>query len=160
MPTRPVVPDAYPTPSPVGDDPPPTVRVVPPPGGPMPAVTPPPPGPGPRPSASPAGGDPGPARVVAPDPQAAPLIGDVPAALRVLAKLADGLAHAHSRGVLHLDLKPANVLLADSGEPMLLDFNLAFDAREPKREMVGGTVPYMAPEQLIDFRSRGKGHID
>jgi tetratricopeptide (TPR) repeat protein len=117
-------------------------------------------GSGSRPPGKPAASDPGLTRVVAPSPQAASLIGDIPAVLRVLARLADGLAHAHDRGVLHLDLKPANVLLADSGEPMLLDFNLAFDAREPNREMVGGTVPYMAPEQLIDFRSRGKGGID
>jgi serine/threonine protein kinase/Flp pilus assembly protein TadD len=110
------------------------------------------------------------ARLISPDagltgtadarPQADPFVGDVPAVLRVLARLADGLTHAHARGVLHLDIKPANVLIADAGEPMLLDFNLSFDAREPGREMVGGTVPYMAPEQLIDFRSRGKGRID
>ncbi|HSQ54596.1 MAG TPA: tetratricopeptide repeat protein, partial [Gemmata sp.] len=80
--------------------------------------------------------------------------------LRVLAKLADGLAHAHERGILHLDLKPANVLLADDGEPMLLDFNLAFDATSHDRGLVGGTVPYMAIEQLIDLKSRGKGEID
>ena len=92
--------------------------------------------------------------------EAESFVGDVPAVLRLLRQLADGLAHAHDRGVLHLDLKPANVLLADTGEPMLLDFNLAFDAREPNREVVGGTVPYMAPEQLADFRSRGKGAID
>lgn len=95
-----------------------------------------------------------------PAPEAEPFVGDVSAVLRLLRQLADGLAHAHARGVLHLDLKPANVLLADTGEPMLLDFNLSFDAREPNREMVGGTVPYMAPEQLIDFRSRGKGAVD
>src|SRR5262249_16059572 len=40
------------------------------------------------------------------------------------ARLAGGLAHAHERGILHCDLKPANVLLADDGQPMLLDFNL------------------------------------
>ena len=88
------------------------------------------------------------------------LIGDVPAVLRVLGQLADGLAHAHDRGILHLDLKPGNVLLADSGEPMLLDFNLSFDAAEVNRELVGGTVAYMAPEQLLDLRTRGLGAVD
>jgi serine/threonine protein kinase/Tfp pilus assembly protein PilF len=88
------------------------------------------------------------------------VIGDVEAVLEILVQLADGLDHAHQRGILHLDLKPANVLLADSGEPMLLDFNLSFDTTDPTRELVGGTIPYMAPEQLLDLRSRGRGGVD
>jgi serine/threonine protein kinase/Flp pilus assembly protein TadD len=89
-----------------------------------------------------------------------PIVGDPRAVLEVLAQLAAGLAHAHARGILHLDIKPANVLLADTGEPMLFDFNLSFDAARPKRDLVGGTVPYMAVEQLLDMRDRGKGAID
>jgi serine/threonine protein kinase/Tfp pilus assembly protein PilF len=88
------------------------------------------------------------------------LVGEPNAVLEVIGQLAEGLAHAHERGILHLDLKPANVLLADSGEPMLLDFNLSFDASNPERELVGGTVPYMSVEQLQDLRSRGKGQVD
>jgi eukaryotic-like serine/threonine-protein kinase len=89
-----------------------------------------------------------------------PIIGDPIAVLQVIAQLAAGLSHAHERGILHLDLKPANVLLADTGEPMLLDFNLAFDVSAPARELVGGTMPYMAIEQLLDMRQRGKGEVD
>jgi serine/threonine protein kinase/Tfp pilus assembly protein PilF len=70
-------------------------------------------------------------------------------------QLADGLAHAHARGILHRDLKPANVLLADDGRPMLLDFNLAEDTKlreaAATRAAVGGTIPYMSPEQLGAF---------
>ena len=68
-------------------------------------------------------------------------------------RLADALAHAHERGVVHRDLKPANVLLADDGQPMLLDFNLADDGNETaaERARVGGTLPYMAPEHLRAF---------
>ena len=71
-----------------------------------------------------------------------------------------GSVHAHGRGILHLDLKPANVLLPDIGEPMLLDFNLSFDTTIADRELVGGTVPYMATEQLLDLRTRGRGAVD
>jgi serine/threonine protein kinase/tetratricopeptide (TPR) repeat protein len=78
----------------------------------------------------------------------------VDAVLWLGARLADGLAHAHERGILHRDLKPANVLFTDGGEPMLLDFNLATDLKlsiQASRAMVGGTLPYMAPEALEAF---------
>ncbi|HEV3436627.1 MAG TPA: serine/threonine-protein kinase [Gemmata sp.] len=88
------------------------------------------------------------------------LIGEPTAILQILGQLATGLSHAHERGILHLDLKPANVLLADTGEPMLLDFNLSFDVTNPDRELIGGTVPYMSTEQLQDLRTRGKGKVD
>jgi serine/threonine protein kinase/tetratricopeptide (TPR) repeat protein len=75
--------------------------------------------------------------------------------LRIIARLADGLAYAHEHGILHQDLKPANVLLRDDGSPMLLDFNLAQDTKRRSNlpaAHVGGTLPYMAPEQLAAFR--------
>jgi serine/threonine protein kinase len=64
--------------------------------------------------------------------------------------LAEALHYAHERGLLHLDLKPANVLLAADGTPMLLDFHLArppLPAGAPATERLGGTPLYMAPEQ-------------
>jgi serine/threonine protein kinase len=69
-------------------------------------------------------------------------------------QVAAGLAHAHRQGVLHLDLKPANVLWTDAGRPMLLDFHLA--AAAGRGEPAGGTLPYMAPEQIDAFRGTGR----
>lgn len=66
------------------------------------------------------------------------------------ASLADALHYAHERGLVHLDLKPGNVLLAADGQPMLLDFHLArapVAAGGPVPDWIGGTPKYMSPEQ-------------
>ncbi len=70
----------------------------------------------------------------------------------IAARLAEALDHAHRRGVAHGDLKPSNVLMTAEGTPMLIDFNLAVDWRDPPdvgpAADPGGTVAYMAPERL------------
>jgi serine/threonine protein kinase/Tfp pilus assembly protein PilF len=77
------------------------------------------------------------------------------AAAWIVARLAEGLQHAHDRGVLHRDVKPSNVLIDRDGQPLLLDFNLAHDLNnEQARATVGGTVAYMAPEHLRALAAR------
>lgn len=64
--------------------------------------------------------------------------------------LAEALRAAHGRGLLHLDLKPSNVLIADDGQPLLLDFHLArgpLAPGDPRGDLLGGTAGYMSPEQ-------------
>jgi serine/threonine protein kinase len=65
--------------------------------------------------------------------------------------LAEGLHHAHERRLLHLDLKPSNVLLAADAQPFLLDFHLANEpvtAGAVQCEASGGTAGFAAPEQV------------
>lgn len=72
----------------------------------------------------------------------------------LVAKVARALAHAHERGIMHRDVKPANILVTVREGPQLLDFNLAHDpnaAEQAEAALRGGTLPYMAPEQLLAF---------
>jgi eukaryotic-like serine/threonine-protein kinase len=64
--------------------------------------------------------------------------------------LADALKFAHDRNLVHLDVKPSNILLTADGQPMLLDFHLArprLVAGDPPPAWLGGTAAYSAPEQ-------------
>jgi serine/threonine protein kinase/tetratricopeptide (TPR) repeat protein len=79
----------------------------------------------------------------------------VEAVTAIGACLADGLQYAHERGLVHMDVKPSNVLLADDGQPMLLDFHLARGPVRPTSTppaWLGGTPAYMAPEQAEAVR--------
>lgn len=71
-------------------------------------------------------------------------------AAEVGARLLDALSAAHDAGVLHLDVKPQNVLLDDKGRPVLTDFGIASvtGATAPQTKALLGTVGYVAPERL------------
>jgi WD40 repeat protein/tRNA A-37 threonylcarbamoyl transferase component Bud32 len=76
---------------------------------------------------------------------------DLSRAAAVVRKLADALGYAHRQGVVHRDVKPANVLVDDAGEPSLTDFGLAMragdEAVQTQDGRVMGTPAYMSPEQ-------------
>lgn len=64
--------------------------------------------------------------------------------------LLDALEYAHQQGVMHLDIKPANIMIGHRGQPMLMDFGIARliqEQSEVNQELVG-TPQYMAPESI------------
>jgi Protein kinase domain len=85
-------------------------------------------------------------------------------AVEAAAQVLEGLAHAHSKGVLHRDVKPANVLLADDDEVSvrLLDFGLAqFDEADTLTATgdVPGTLAYVPPERLAGEAAGEAGDV-
>jgi serine/threonine protein kinase len=70
-------------------------------------------------------------------------------AVRVAIHLGGALDHAHAKGILHLDVKPYNVIVAAGGRPILYDFGCARLLAAPRPAQVAGTDPYIAPEECL-----------
>ena len=77
---------------------------------------------------------------------------EIPELLRLLLRVCEAVDYAHRLGLLHLDLKPANVLIDERGEPLIADFGLARhmdDKGAVQAQEVSGTPAFMAPEQIL-----------
>ena len=74
-------------------------------------------------------------------------------ATRIVRAAAEGLGHAHKRGIIHRDIKPGNIMMTNDGQVKVSDFGLARDVLQGQ-DIVGaghslGTPRYMAPEQAV-----------
>jgi ABC-type amino acid transport substrate-binding protein len=87
--------------------------------------------------------------------------GSLPAeeAVRLGAEVCEGLSYAHSRGVVHCDLKPANILFTAGGSAKVADFGIAYVSEQMLTRswltpagFMAGTLPYMSPEQTDGVR--------
>ncbi|MBA4187303.1 MAG: hypothetical protein C0467_04710 [Planctomycetaceae bacterium] len=82
-------------------------------------------------------------------------------AAAIVMKLADALAYAHANGIIHRDVKPANIVLDDAGEPHIIDFGLAQRGGETERgRLILGTPSYMSPEAAAGESGDAKPAFD
>ena len=81
--------------------------------------------------------------------------------LRIVLQVCRGLAHAHDNGIVHRDVKPANIFVTDGGLVKIMDFGIArwTQVSQTKTGTVIGTAAFMSPEQLLGHRVDGRSDL-
>lgn len=77
-------------------------------------------------------------------------------AIAMIKEIAEAIGYAHQKeipipgydGVLHLDIKPSNILISDAGKVMVIDYGISQGKSEKRMNQIVGSLMYMAPEQL------------
>jgi eukaryotic-like serine/threonine-protein kinase len=82
-------------------------------------------------------------------------------AAEIAALVAEALAYAHGKNVVHRDVKPENIMMLSNGDIKITDFGVAklLDASQTQSGVVLGTPNYMSPEQLIGSKVDGRSDI-
>ena len=84
-------------------------------------------------------------------------------AISIARQVADALAHAHASGLVHRDVKPGNILLADDGRVLVTDFGIAKAAEEVSdltdAGQIVGTAKYLSPEQVQGHPLDGRSDV-
>ena len=83
-------------------------------------------------------------------------------AVEIAAQVAEGLAYAHQHGVVHRDVKPANIMILRSGPAKITDFGIARMRQAEVRTQTGivlGSPRYMSPEQVAGKRAEPRSDI-
>ena len=75
-----------------------------------------------------------------------------PALYDVILQIASALHHIHHLGIIHLDLKPSNILVDDHGRAKIMDFGVAVESRQVLDRQIRGSLHYMPPEVLKQDR--------
>jgi Nif-specific regulatory protein len=70
----------------------------------------------------------------------------------VILQIASGLHHIHHLGIIHLDLKPSNILVDEHGKAKIMDFGVAVESRQVLDRQIRGSLHYMPPEVLKQDR--------
>ena len=81
--------------------------------------------------------------------------------VQIAAEIADGLAFAHARGIVHRDIKPGNIMVLDNGSVKITDFGIA-QLPSSSLTLIGtamGTPKYMSPEQVNGRKADGRSDI-
>ncbi len=84
--------------------------------------------------------------------------------IQIMIQVASGLADAHAHGIVHRDVKPANIMLLPDGNVKIMDFGIALVSQETQNRLtprgaVIGTFRYMAPEQFRGSQQDARGDI-
>jgi len=86
-----------------------------------------------------------------------PLVADIQDRVQIIIHVCDAMAYAHSKGIIHQDIKPENIMLGIFGEVTVVDWGTAFQKGTFKKGRMAGTPVYMSPEQarreIVDERS-------